>query len=124
MMLKLTEAVLVLPVIMDCAVTKSVCGPGESSVGLIESAHPLKSNAEPYWREMIDPCGLPGTLRNPLPDTRTIPPCAQPAHGAPKLPKMLLSPLAGGLSMYAVMVLIPAPRFCVAMPEQPEHPVP
>ena len=41
MMLKWTEAVLVLPVIDEAAVTYRVCGPGASSVGFMVTDQPL-----------------------------------------------------------------------------------
>jgi hypothetical protein len=99
MMLNPTEAVLVLPVIADAAVTYSVCGPGDRSAGLIEITQPLKSYCWPKEREMIEPCGLPATLSEPLPETRMLTPWTQLTHVAPKLPNDVLSPGWGAFGL-------------------------
>src|SRR4051795_2601822 len=71
---------------------------------------------------MIDAIGLPATFSTPFPDTRMLTPWTQPEQAVPKLPKTLLSPRAAGLSMNAVMLLMPALRFWVAMaPVAPAH---
>src|ERR1051326_5132561 len=110
MMLNVTFAVFDLPVTAEVAVTNSVCGPGDRSIGFIEIAQPLKSNWLPKLRETIEPVGFPDTFSEPLLLTRMLTPCAQLVQGVPKLPKTELSLRAGGESIYAVMVLMPAPR--------------
>jgi len=83
----------------DVAVTYSVWKPGDSSIGLIAIDHPLQSNWVPKLREISEPWGLRGVFSTPVLDTRGAPYKHAVLHAVPKLPKMVGSPLAGGVSM-------------------------